>query len=186
MFEQPALRSLCPVANALDVVGDRWTLLVIRDLFAGKHRFGDLLGSSEHIPTNILAERLKRLEACRPDRRSAVSDPSDALRVPPHAAWPRAQPDPGRAGDLGPGSVPGYASARRAGVAPMRSRRSPLCRRPGRSPRAPRRTSRHLNCRARLSQSDGRLSATVERLRASRPASATARVALHTPASDRT
>ncbi len=62
MSEQPALRSFCPVANALDVVGDRWTLLIIRDLFAGKHRFGDLVGSPEHIPTNILAERLKRLE----------------------------------------------------------------------------------------------------------------------------
>src|SRR5258708_12628764 len=56
------LRSLCPVANALDVLGDRWTLLVIRDLFAGKHRFGDFLASPEHIPTNLLAERLKRLE----------------------------------------------------------------------------------------------------------------------------
>src|SRR3954452_15596292 len=57
-----ALRSLCPVANALDLLGDRWTLLVIRDLFADKHRFGDFLTSPEHIPTNILAERLKRLE----------------------------------------------------------------------------------------------------------------------------
>jgi DNA-binding HxlR family transcriptional regulator len=57
------LRSLCPVANALDVLGDRWTLLVIRDLLAGKHRFGEFLASAEHIPTNILAERLKRLEA---------------------------------------------------------------------------------------------------------------------------
>src|SRR5436190_806509 len=57
-----ALRSLCPVANALDLVGDRWTLLIVRDLFAGKHRFGDFLTSPEHIPTNILAERLKRLE----------------------------------------------------------------------------------------------------------------------------
>ena len=56
------LRSLCPVANALDVVGDRWTLLVIRDLLAGKRRFGDFLTSPEHIPTNILADRLKRLE----------------------------------------------------------------------------------------------------------------------------
>src|SRR6266487_3446911 len=55
------LRSPCPVACALDVVGDRWTLLVIRDLFAGKRRFGDFLTSPEHIPTNILAERLKRL-----------------------------------------------------------------------------------------------------------------------------
>src|SRR3982074_375091 len=56
------LRSRCPVACTLDIVGDRWTLPPIRDLFAGKHRFGDFLTSPEHIPTNILAERLKRLE----------------------------------------------------------------------------------------------------------------------------
>jgi DNA-binding HxlR family transcriptional regulator len=55
-------RSTCPVACTLDIVGDRWTLLVIRDLLSGKSRFGDLLASPEHIPTNILADRLKRLE----------------------------------------------------------------------------------------------------------------------------
>jgi DNA-binding HxlR family transcriptional regulator len=55
-------RSLCPVACTLDVIGDRWTLLIIRDLFAGKRRYGEFLASAEHIPTNILAERLKRLE----------------------------------------------------------------------------------------------------------------------------
>ncbi len=57
-----ALRSPCPVACALDVVGDRWTLLVVRDLRGGKRRYGDLQRSAESIPTNILAERLKRLE----------------------------------------------------------------------------------------------------------------------------
>jgi DNA-binding HxlR family transcriptional regulator len=55
-------RSTCPVARTLDLVGDRWSLLVIRDLLGGKKRYGDLLASREHIPTNILAERLKRLE----------------------------------------------------------------------------------------------------------------------------
>jgi len=39
-----------------------WTLLVIRDLFGGKTRYGDFLASGEKIPTNILADRLKRLE----------------------------------------------------------------------------------------------------------------------------
>ena len=57
-----ARRSPCPVACALDVVGDRWTLLVIRDLLGGKTRYGDFLASPEKIPTNILAERLRRLE----------------------------------------------------------------------------------------------------------------------------
>jgi DNA-binding HxlR family transcriptional regulator len=60
--DTPALRSTCPVAGALDIVGDRWTLLVVRDLLRGKRRYGDLAASAEHIPTNILADRLRRLE----------------------------------------------------------------------------------------------------------------------------
>jgi DNA-binding HxlR family transcriptional regulator len=60
------LRSACPIAGALDLIGDAWTLLVIRDLlFYDKHRFADFLDSPEHISTNILAERLKRLEERR-------------------------------------------------------------------------------------------------------------------------
>lgn len=55
-------RSTCPVARTLDLVGDRWTLLVIRDLLTGEKRYSELLAAAEHIPTNILAERLKRLE----------------------------------------------------------------------------------------------------------------------------
>ncbi len=54
-------RSPCPVSCALDIFGDRWTLLVIRDLHLGKSRFKDFLASPEGIPTNILTERLKRL-----------------------------------------------------------------------------------------------------------------------------
>jgi DNA-binding HxlR family transcriptional regulator len=56
-------RSLCPVAGTLDVLGDRWSLLVVRDLLRGKRRYAEFLDSSEGIPTNILAERLKRLAA---------------------------------------------------------------------------------------------------------------------------
>jgi DNA-binding HxlR family transcriptional regulator len=59
------LRSPCPIAGALDIVGDAWSLLVLRDLlFYDKHRFADFLGAPEGISTNILAERLKRLERC--------------------------------------------------------------------------------------------------------------------------
>jgi DNA-binding HxlR family transcriptional regulator len=50
------------VACALDVVGDRWTLLIVRDLLLGKARYGEFLASAERIPTNILADRLRRLE----------------------------------------------------------------------------------------------------------------------------
>jgi DNA-binding HxlR family transcriptional regulator len=55
------LRSPCPVACALDMLGDRWTLLVIRDLMMGRSRFKDFTASPEGIPTNILSERLSRL-----------------------------------------------------------------------------------------------------------------------------
>ena len=60
--KKPVLRSPCPVAAALDILGDRWTLLVVRDLFRGHTRFGQFLGSPESIPTNLLADRLSRLE----------------------------------------------------------------------------------------------------------------------------
>lgn len=60
----PSRGSLCPIASGLDLLGDRWSLLVIRDLLLmGKRRFGELLDSPEKIPTNILADRLRRLEA---------------------------------------------------------------------------------------------------------------------------
>jgi DNA-binding HxlR family transcriptional regulator len=55
-------RSVCPVSCTLDLIGDKWTLLVIRDLFSGKKKFTDFLQSPEHIATNILTERLTRLE----------------------------------------------------------------------------------------------------------------------------
>lgn len=55
-------RSNCPIACALDLIGDKWTLLIIRDLFRGKHRYNEYLESGEGITTNILAERLQRLE----------------------------------------------------------------------------------------------------------------------------
>jgi DNA-binding HxlR family transcriptional regulator len=55
-------RSCCPVAHALDILGDRWTLLIIRDmLFMGKHEYHEFMAGSEGIATNILSDRLKGL-----------------------------------------------------------------------------------------------------------------------------
>jgi DNA-binding HxlR family transcriptional regulator len=55
-------RSQCPISLALDVIGDRWSLLIVRDLmFAGKRYYRELLRSDEGISSNILAERLARL-----------------------------------------------------------------------------------------------------------------------------
>ncbi|HEX3247274.1 MAG TPA: helix-turn-helix domain-containing protein [Chloroflexota bacterium] len=68
------LRSTCPVACTLDLIGDRWTLLVVRDLSRNRRRFGELLDSPEHIPTNILADRLKRLERAGVIRSSRYSE----------------------------------------------------------------------------------------------------------------
>lgn len=58
----PEFRSPCPVASALDVIGDKWSLVVLRTIFAGRHRYGELTGISEKVATNILADRLDRLE----------------------------------------------------------------------------------------------------------------------------
>ncbi|WP_445354427.1 winged helix-turn-helix transcriptional regulator [Microbulbifer sp. EKSA008] len=57
------LRSGCPIVNGLDVFGDKWTLVILRDLLCGKETYSELADSPEKIPTNRLAERLKMLEA---------------------------------------------------------------------------------------------------------------------------
>lgn len=56
-----SLRSPCPVAATLDILGDKWTLLVVRDLLLGKTTYKEFENSAEGVPTNILADRLKRL-----------------------------------------------------------------------------------------------------------------------------
>ena len=52
----------CPVARTLDVVGDRWTILILRDLSWGRRRYSTLLESLKGISTNLLSDRLKKLE----------------------------------------------------------------------------------------------------------------------------
>lgn len=52
----------CGLAYALDIVGERWTLLIVRELVAGPRRFKDLVGGLPGISTNLLAERLKHME----------------------------------------------------------------------------------------------------------------------------
>jgi len=55
---------LCPISRALDHVGDRWTLLILRDLHAGPARFKDLQTGLTGIASNLLSDRLHALEAC--------------------------------------------------------------------------------------------------------------------------
>ena len=68
---------LCPIASALDLLGERWTLLVVRELLLGPKRFSDLQVGLPGIGSNILSARLKELEVA-----SVVS----RLRLPPPAA----------------------------------------------------------------------------------------------------
>jgi DNA-binding HxlR family transcriptional regulator len=76
----PPRRSNCPIAYALDFVGDKWTLIVLRDLImARKRHFRELLAGNEGIATNILASRLKLLEAAGLVTRRL--DPAEARRV---------------------------------------------------------------------------------------------------------
>jgi DNA-binding HxlR family transcriptional regulator len=54
----------CPIAHALDLVGERWSLLIVRELLKGPKRYTDLADSLPRIGTNILAARLRELEGC--------------------------------------------------------------------------------------------------------------------------
>jgi DNA-binding HxlR family transcriptional regulator len=58
-----AFDQYCPIAHALSIVGERWSLLVVRELLKGPRRYTDLAGGLPGIGTNILASRLRDLEA---------------------------------------------------------------------------------------------------------------------------
>ena len=64
----------CPVARTLDILGDRWTMLVLRDLVRGVSKFSEILESLVGISPNLLADRLKRLERRRIVERVFYSD----------------------------------------------------------------------------------------------------------------
>jgi DNA-binding HxlR family transcriptional regulator len=60
----PKWRSDCPVSTALEILGDRWTLLIVRDILIwNRHEYKAFLESGEGIATNVLADRLQKLEA---------------------------------------------------------------------------------------------------------------------------
>lgn len=60
MRDEP--RSPCPIATTLDILGDRWTLLILRDMLNGKRRFSEFLESPERITTSVLSDRLAQME----------------------------------------------------------------------------------------------------------------------------
>jgi DNA-binding HxlR family transcriptional regulator len=75
------LDASCPVARTLDIVGERWTLLIVRDLLFGTLRFQDFLDRLPGLAPNVLSARLKKLEAHGLVRREFYSD------HPPRAAY---------------------------------------------------------------------------------------------------
>lgn len=78
--QTPPRRSACPINASLEIFGDRWTLLIIRDLMLrGFRTYKEFLSSDEGIATNILAERLQRLEAAGIITTSR--DPEDRRKV---------------------------------------------------------------------------------------------------------
>ncbi|MBE7519333.1 MAG: helix-turn-helix transcriptional regulator [Thermoflexaceae bacterium] len=71
----------CPVAATLDVVGDRWTLLIIRDILRGHSRYSQLRRSVEGVTTSLLSDRLKLLE------REGILERSFYSQHPPRAEY---------------------------------------------------------------------------------------------------
>lgn len=74
-----AYGQFCGLAHALDIVGERWALLIVRDLLVGPRRYTDLRQGLPRIPTNILAVRLKELEQAAVVRRRVLPRPSGAV-----------------------------------------------------------------------------------------------------------
>lgn len=138
----PRPRSHCPIAYSLDLLGDRWTLLVLRDLvIVGRRHFRDLLVAGEGIASNVLADRLRRLEAWgivsrRPDPASArqvIYEPTpkglDLVPVLLELARWGAVHDPQTAAP--PGFAARIARERDAMVAEIRTRHPAADRPPG-------------------------------------------------------
>src|ERR671921_2798404 len=76
----------CAAAHALDLVGERWALLVVRELVLGPKRFTDLRAGLPHVSPNVLAQRLRELEAAGVVRRRKLPPPA-ASRVYELTPW---------------------------------------------------------------------------------------------------
>src|SRR5262249_41672720 len=90
----------CPVAKSLDLVGDRWTLLIVRDLLRGAARFQDLRKQLSGIPPKLLADRLRRME------RHGLVERTLYSKRPPRASY--ALSDRGRGVGLVVGALAGW------------------------------------------------------------------------------
>ena len=71
----------CALAHALDLIGDRWTLLIVRDLLAGPRRYSDLTDDLVTIPTNLLSSRLTQMRSDGLIQRRRLPPPADSVTV---------------------------------------------------------------------------------------------------------
>ena len=71
----------CALAHALDLIGDRWTLLIVRDLLAGPRRYSDLAAGLVTIPTNLLSTRLTEMQSDGLIQRRRLAPPADSVTV---------------------------------------------------------------------------------------------------------
>lgn len=78
-MSEKAYGQFCGFARALDIVGDRWALMIVRDLLVGPKRFSDLHAGLPKIPTNVLTTRLKQLEAGGVAARRALPRPAGGV-----------------------------------------------------------------------------------------------------------
>ncbi|HEY3260471.1 MAG TPA: helix-turn-helix domain-containing protein [Pseudonocardiaceae bacterium] len=69
----------CGLARALELVGERWALLIVRDLLVGPRRYTDLRRGLPRIPTNVLSARLKKLEEAGVVRRRVLPRPDGSI-----------------------------------------------------------------------------------------------------------
>jgi DNA-binding HxlR family transcriptional regulator len=74
-----AFGQYCGLARALEIVGERWALLIVRDLLVGARRFTDLHRGLPRIPTNVLADRLKELETAGVVQRRVLPRPAGSI-----------------------------------------------------------------------------------------------------------
>ncbi|GAB4539557.1 MAG: winged helix-turn-helix transcriptional regulator [Parvularculaceae bacterium] len=74
----------CSVAYALDLLGERWTLLIVRQLLLGPQRFAELLGALSGIGPNLLTKRLRKLEEARLIRKTEEGDRFSRYQLTPH------------------------------------------------------------------------------------------------------
>ena len=86
----------CGIAHALDIVGERWALLVVRELLLGPKRFVDLRGGLPGASTNVLSQRLRQLEQAAIVQRRKLPPPGGLLGLRAHGLGPRAQADAAR------------------------------------------------------------------------------------------